>query len=396
MDIVIISQYLRNIENFEDNNSRFVYLAKMLAENNNVEIITSDFNHSAKKHFGNAGELQGVKITALHEPGYPKNICLKRFYSHKRLAKNIGAYLGNRAVPDVIYCAIPSLDVALEAAKYAKKKNVTFALDIQDLWPEAFKMVFNIPVISDMIFYPMERKADRIYGEADILVSVSDTYLSRALSVNKKCRASASVFLGTELSCFDTFRQNYRCEKTEDAFYIGYVGTLSHSYNISAVIDAIAILNDRGEDKYKFIVMGDGGLRQQFEDRAKEKGINAEFTGKLNYPEMVGLLCICDICVNPIKSGSAGSVINKVGDYAASGLPVINTQESYEYRELLEKYDAGINCDNNDIEGIADAIEKLCRDKALRDRMGAGNRAFAEERFDRKITYKKICELITE
>ena len=30
MDIVIVSQYLRDIENFEGNNSRFLYLANML------------------------------------------------------------------------------------------------------------------------------------------------------------------------------------------------------------------------------------------------------------------------------------------------------------------------------------------------------------------------------
>lgn len=31
MDIVIVSQYLRDIECFESNNSRFVYIAKLLA-----------------------------------------------------------------------------------------------------------------------------------------------------------------------------------------------------------------------------------------------------------------------------------------------------------------------------------------------------------------------------
>ena len=87
MDIVIVSQYLRDIECFESNNSRFVYIAKLLAmsKNNNVEIITSDFNHTKKEKFNKVGKLDGVKITACHEPGYPKNVCLKRFNSHKKL-----------------------------------------------------------------------------------------------------------------------------------------------------------------------------------------------------------------------------------------------------------------------------------------------------------------------
>ena len=67
MDIVVISQYLRNIDDFENNNSRFVYLAKMLAEKNKVEIVTSDFNHAQKAHSKNVGVLEDVVVTAIYE-----------------------------------------------------------------------------------------------------------------------------------------------------------------------------------------------------------------------------------------------------------------------------------------------------------------------------------------
>ena len=72
--------------------------------------------------------------------------------------------------------------------------------------------------------------------------------------------------------------------------------------------------------------MGDGPLKEEFENYAEEKKVDCQFTGRLEYEKMVGLLCSCDIAVNPIKKGSAGSIINKVGDYAAAGLPVINTK----------------------------------------------------------------------
>lgn len=396
MDIVIVSQYLRNIETFQDNNSRFVYLAKMLAEDSRseVEIITSDFHHATKKHFKKTGELDSVKINALHESGYSQNVCFKRFASHKQLAENISKYLNTRKKPDICYCAIPSLAVAAVVARYCKENQVRFIVDIQDLWPEAFKMVFNIPFISDLVFYPMKKKADYVYKNADALLAVSQTYLNRALSVNNKCAVAESFFLGTELSYFDKLQEENKQEKGERSFYIGYIGTLGHSYNITAIIDAIALLNERSEEKYKFIIMGDGPLRKQFENHANEKNINVEFTGKLSYPEMVGKLCMCDIAVNPITSGSAGSIINKVGDYAAAGLPVINTQECHEYREMLQKYQAGITCENDDIIGIANAIESLCHNKELCKHMGENNRLFAEECFDRAKTYKKICELI--
>ena len=41
MDIVIVAQYLRDLECFDGNNSRFLYIAKMLAKSNknNIEIL---------------------------------------------------------------------------------------------------------------------------------------------------------------------------------------------------------------------------------------------------------------------------------------------------------------------------------------------------------------------
>ena len=140
--------------------------------------------------------------------------------------------------------------------------------------------------------------------------------------------------------------------------------------------------------------MGDGALRTAFTEYAKEKGVNAEFTGKLIYPQMVERLLQCDIAVNPIRKDSAGSILNKVGDYAMAGLPVINTQECLEYQNLLNQYQAGINCDSENIIDIKNAIECLMHDSDLRVLMGRNSRRMAEELFDREKTYVNIKNLI--
>ena len=398
MDIVIVSQYLRNIECFESNNSRFVYLAKLFAKSdeNNVEIITSDFNHIKKEKFNKVGELTGIKITACHEPGYPKNVCLKRFNSHKKLSKNIKEYLEKRKKPDIIYCAIPSLAVGKTVAKYAEKNGIRFVIDVQDLWPEAFRMVLNIPIISSILFYPMKKKADYIYSIADKIVAVSETYCNRALKANKKVDKGITAFLGTDLKYFDECKNKNKVEFNDNIIRVAYIGTLGYSYDIISVMKAIKLLNDKGIKNIKFIIMGDGPLKSNFENFAKEHDINCEFTGRLEYEKMVGLLCACDIAVNPIKSGSAGSIINKVGDYAEAGLPVINSQKSKEYRELIEEYKAGINVKNENMCDIADKIEDLIKDSEKRKKLGDGNRNMAVDKFDRKNNYKKVKELITE
>lgn len=396
MDIVIVSQYLRDIECFESNNSRFVYIAKLLAmsKNNNVEIITSDFNHTKKEKFNKIGKLDGVKITACHEIGYSKNVCLKRFNSHRNLSKNIKAYLEKRKRPDVIYCAIPSLAVGKIVAQYAERNNVRFIIDVQDLWPEAFKMVFNIPVISSILFYPMKKEADYIYSRADSIIAVSESYCNRALKVNKKVDNGLSVFLGTDLNYFDECAKKNKVKFNDDVIRIAYIGTLGHSYDIPLVIDSIKYLNEKGINNLKFIVMGDGPLKQKFENYAKIRKVNCEFTGILKYEKMVSVLCSCDIAINPIKKGAAQSIVNKVGDYAAAGIPVVNTQENLEYKNILEEYNAGINVKNESFIDTANAIETLYNDKRIRIKYGENNRILAEKKFNRKLTYKEIIDLI--
>ncbi len=382
---------------WENGNSRFTYIIDLIdKEKYDVELITSSFWHENKiQREPNEEALNlNYNITLIKEPGYKKNVSLRRFYSHHKFAKNVKKYLETIDKPDVIYCTVPSLDVAKVASKYAEKNNIKFIIDIQDLWPEAFKMVFNVPLISNLIFYPMKKTADYIYSRADSIVAVSNTYADRATTVNKKYKEKLSVFLGTDLECFDKAHKEFEIVPFDDVVRIAYIGTLGHSYDIKCVIDAIKILNEKGIKNILFALMGSGPLQEEFESYGKEKDVNCDFTGRLSYEEMVGKLCSCDIAINPIKAGSAGSIINKVGDYAAAGLPVINTQESVEYRKLVEDYQIGFNSENGNPKDLAEKIEMLYNDKDLRERLGANNRRLAEEKFDRKNTYTAIKNLL--
>lgn len=385
---------------FEGGNSRFTYILDMLDhKKNQLELVTSNFRHSTKsKREYSPEELSKVsyKITLLDESGYKKNVSIKRFYSHKILSINLKKYLKKIDKPDLIYCAVPSLDLAKEAAKYAKNNNIRFIIDVQDLWPEAFKMVFKIPIIKDIVFLPLTLKANYIYKNADDIIAVSETYVKRALSVNKKLVKGLSVFLGTDLNYFDKCQKNNKVVYKDNIIRIAYIGTLGTSYDIKLIIDSIKILYSKGIKNIKFVIMGDGPLKESFELYAKQSEIDYEFTGRLDYEKMVGLLSSCDICVNPIVGSSVASIINKVGDYAASGLPVINTQNSEEYKNLIIQYNAGYNCKNGDSKDIADKIETLVNDEKLRKKFGKGNRKLAEEKFDREKNYKKIIELITK
>lgn len=394
-DIVIIANFCRDFS--ENDNGRFMYLCKELSKENIVEIITSDYSHSLKKHKEPLTVKWPFKITFLHEPGYKKNISIQRFMSHKAWGNEVAKYLKKRNKPDAIYCAVPSLTAPMRASEYCKKNKVKFIIDIQDLWPEAFQMVFDIPIISNCLFFPFKRIADKIYCSADEVCAVSKTYVERALSVNKNATKGHAVFLGTRLETFDEYAvKKSKIEKKDNEIWIGYCGSLTASYDIPCVIDALSILQNKGIQVPQFIVMGDGAKREEFSLYAAEKGVNTTFTGRIAYDQMCAVLSKCDLVVNSIKKGSAASIINKHGDYASSGLPVINNQDSLEYRELIDSYHMGLNCNNGDAYDMADKIQYLLDNVEERKFMGMNARKCAEEKFDRKRSYNELLECILD
>lgn len=396
-DILMVTQFT-NLSG-ETGNSRFIDIISQIDKNKyDVELITSSFYHIKKQQRNMniyENEPMDFRLKMIHEPGYKKNVSIKRFYSHYVMARNLKKYLRKRVKPDVIYCSLPSLSVGKVIAKYAKMNNIKFIIDIQDLWPEAFMMVLNLPIISNIIFHPFKISADFIYSCADEIIAVSETYSNRALKINKKVNEALSIYLGTDLTKFDRAAKTKTVKtKENNELWIAYIGTLGNSYDLITVIDALKKVQDLGYANLKLIIMGDGPLKSKFYEYSKRLNINSEFMGLLPYDEMVKILVNCDIAVNPIVKGAAQSIINKVADYAAAGLPVLNTQENLEYRNLIENYEIGFNCINQDSDDLAKKIVNLIINPVMMKKFGENNRKLAEEKFDRSVTYKLIADII--
>ncbi len=398
-DILLVTNYY-HFEH-EKSSSRYRTLAEMIAADDSLtlEVVTSSFCH-LKKCFRSEmqEELEKLpfKVTMIRESGYKKNISVKRLQSCRVFAKNVLAYLKTRKKPDLIYLVVPSLDVADAVSRFAEDNNIPLMLDIQDLWPEAFRMALNIPVVSDIVFMPMLKKANRIYSRADQIVAVSDTYAERGCSVNKKCKQGISAYIGTDIAFANNLMKDHVIEKPQNEFWLTYVGALGHSYDLGLVIDALALVKERGIANIVFHVFGSGVLMESFRQAAENAGVSAVFHGQTEYGRMMAFLSKSDAAVNPIVKESVSTIINKVSDYAVAGTPVINTQNSQEYRDLLDKYSAGINCISGDKISVADAIEKLYRQEELRTSMKANSLKLADERFDRRRTYQKLVDRMKE
>ena len=404
MDIVVLANFCGDFANDAQKN-RFVYLSNMFAKKNNVELITSDFNHGRKTHFSLIENDFPFRITMLNEFGYKKNISFRRFFSHMIWGMRVKKYLNERKHPDVIYAAVPSLLAAYFASTYAKKNKVRFILDIQDVWPEAFKMFFNIPLISNFCFFPLKYLSNRIYENANTICAVSKTFIEIAKENVITDIDFCDVYLGTDLLNFDSEVKKHKdsilkeClidSKKSNDIWLGYCGSLTSSYDIICVLNALELIGNDSEysHRIKFIIVGDGPKKSEFERFAEAKKVDAVFTGRLEYGKMAALLSFCDIMINPIVKNSAASIINKHADYVASGKPILNTQDSEEFCSLIVDYNMGINVKTSDSIDLASKMRYLIDNPSIRSEMGRNARRCAEELFDRSHTYPELLKIV--
>lgn len=124
-------------------NDRYTYIAKMLVnQGENVEIITSDYEHH-KKRYRDKNTNFPFKITYLHENAYKKNVSFQRIIGHISFAIRLKKYLKRSENTDIIYCAVPPIISAFVTANYCKKNRIRLLVDIQDLWPEAMETLLG-------------------------------------------------------------------------------------------------------------------------------------------------------------------------------------------------------------------------------------------------------------
>ena len=383
--------------------SRFRYIGDFLSDAGyQVDLITTTFQHWEKAQ-RNLDEIKKedykFNLKFIYEPGYKKNIDLRRIRSHRIAAKKLRQLLEKEGDYDLIYCEIPPNDVALAAAEYAQKKGIPFVPDVNDLWPEAMNMVLDIPVISDILFYPLLRDAEKVYSLVSGIIGTSDEYRDRPLKNQKLGVPKKTVYVGNEIAEFDAGVEEYSSQisKGEDEFWVSYAGTIGTSYDIRTMVLAGKALLNRGRNQIKIKILGGGPLKEELETLAKEQNCsNVEFVGYAPYPKMAAYLAKSDILVNSFVKKAPQSIVTKIGDYLAAGKPMINTCMSPEFRNKVEHDGFGINIMPEDVNVLAESIEKLYEDKVGRTEMGKKARAIAEEQFDRPQSYKKIIELIEE
>lgn len=386
--------------------TRFRFIAELLArEGFEVDLVTSTFQHWNKAQRDTTRKCyQGLpyRVQFVYEPGYGRNLDLKRIRSHRVFARNLKGFFKSRFADDarafdLIYSEIPPNDMARVCAEIADAHRIPYVADVNDLWPEAMRMALDVPVLSDVAFAPFARDASRAYELLAGAVGTSDEYASRPAADREAPYERRTVYVGNQLASFDEGARNRACEveKPEGEVWVTYAGMLGASYDIATLIDAVA-LAAADDARIRCKLLGDGPDRKALEKRAARANAPVDFVGYAPYDLMAAYLSASDITVNSLVKSAAQSIVTKIGDYLATGVPMINTGSSPEFRAKVEADGFGVNVEAEDSRALADAILSLARDPERRIEMGRRGRAVAEEQFDQERSYLAIIDLIQQ
>ncbi|MBE5889731.1 MAG: glycosyltransferase family 4 protein [Lachnospiraceae bacterium] len=401
----------------ESGPSRFFQIAQTFVNcGYEVEVITTDFQHFKKdKRETKLIQAQNYpfQITFIETKPYKKNVDFRRVLSNRGVAKNLKAYLNLHIKEyDAVYCSIPANDVAAAASKICKANNVPFIVDIEDLWPEAMSMVVKNATLRKILFHSFQKDAETTYQNCDAAIGTSEDYTARAVKYNHRDLPMETVYVGCNLEDFDGGVEIHKreVEKPEDEFWLSYAGSISTSYDIKNVIDAVILCNqeldqmanttqehesiDSNIKKIHLQILGTGSEKDMLEAYVKEQGLDyVHFWGFTAYPRMAAALDASDVVINSFVKGAPQSIVNKVGDYLASGKPMLNTLENPIFCNLVEKHQIGTNIEPGNAKALKEAILAYYNDPQKAETIGRNARNLAETAFDRKTSYRKIVEV---
>jgi glycosyltransferase involved in cell wall biosynthesis len=139
-----------------------------------------------------------------------------------------------------------------------------------------------------------------------------------------------------------------------------YVGRLAKEKDVGSLVAAV-----RGRSDRSLAIVGDGPLRAELERTFA--GTPTTFHGILRGEDLAEAYAAADAFVFPSRSETLGLVMIEA---QSSGLPVV-AADSLASRELVEHGRDGLRYDPDDPGSLADAVDRVVGDPALRAAMSA-------------------------
>jgi glycosyltransferase involved in cell wall biosynthesis len=287
--------------------------------------------------------------------------------------------------PDVLIAR--DLPLAPTAITIARRYGIPVVLDMAENYPAMMRMIFDEHVqkpVDYLVRNPaavaaVERYAIRRVDRVMVVIEEMEERL-RALGVAADRIHLVSNTPPASRAAASSVR---RTRRANAELSLVYLGLLEMSRGIMEMVDAAAILRDRGRP-VRVTIVGSGRDRERFVERASALGLASDlvsFPGFVpRHADALEIVASADVGVLPHRTNELWNttIPNKLFDYMAAGLPVL-TSDALPFARIVREADAGVVFESGSAGALADAVEQFA-DADVRARYGTnGRRAIREE-----------------
>ena len=291
--------------------------------------------------------------------------------------------------------------------------------------------------LKTLVFLTIERLLARIATDRIVVISRQQfREIHEQFGVGRAGQFKV-IPLGLDQEAFAGWRARREAARVElgagaDDVLVGIVGRLTEIKNHKLFLEAAAMYLERrdatagakdefgaaiGEERQaaarrvRFVVIGDGHLRDELETQARALGIaeRVTFTGTRSDPEnfyaaldIVALtslnegtpLTLIEAMANarPVVATAVGGVVDLVGE----AFEVEATRSTTTIAPPFTICERGVRVRTNDAEAFCAGLRRLVADAELRREMGERGRAFVAEHYSKERLVKDVLNLYSE
>jgi len=260
---------------------------------------------------------------------------------------------------DLIFATSTPLTAGIPGIVGKKFLQKKFVFEVRDLWPE---LPVKMGVIKNpLIIFLLGILESISYKSADQLIALSPGIKD---GIEKKGISSKKIDLipnGCDIKIFNKTSDPWLPSSiSNDDFVCIFAGAHGIANGLNSVLEVCDILKKRNREDIKFLLVGDGKLKQYLIEESLNRNLkNIVFHEPVSKVELANLMKSCNLGLQLLSNIPVfyyGTSPNKFFDYISAGLPVLNNYPGW-IAEIIDENNCGYVVEPDNFTEFANTIE---------------------------------------
>lgn len=378
------------------------YSRELIKRGHKVTIFTNSYFHRTHEELLAPNEkwriedIDGIRIVWLRTIPYTGNGWQRgiNMISFAMRSMQVARTITDK--PDVVIGDSVPPSAGWVASKIAGMKRAAFVYQVRDVWPIALVYDGGLSKRSP-VYYAFRFVEKHLYRKANRICATMPFLHDHVADSGGDPKKVICIPNGVNL---EPYKGLDGYDGGEELPLVAmYVGAYGFAHDVITIVRAAAILQKRGNNKYRFVIVGDGVKRPECEREASFYNLsNIEFRDPIPKADVPRIQREADIFIASVLDSKAycfGINLNKLYDYFASGRPVIFSGKAP--NDPVTESGAGFNVPPENPDAVVNAlIRYLEMSPAARIEMGRIARRYAEKEFDVQILADRMEQLLLQ